>query len=232
MASRPNIYNMLPKKYLKSSYINPNKSLPIKHPFRLCIVGSSGTGKTSSLIWLIEESKAFHKIYLYAKKLDEPLYEFLIDDWKERSEKQGETLIEYSESLDDAVSFSEIDSSIQNLIIFDDMIVQKNLKYVEELFIRGRKSNCSVIFISQSYFKIPKIIRENSNFFLLTSGLSGHNLTSIATDQADSGEFKKAYKRFTKDGNHMLVDRINSRYYKNLGLGKSDTYKKDDEGDA
>ena len=83
--------------------------------------------------------------------MDEPLYDFLINDWKERSEKQGETLIKYSESLDDAVSFSEIDFSIQNLIIFDNMIVQKNLKYVEELFIQGRKSNCSVIFINRRH---------------------------------------------------------------------------------
>ena len=226
MACRPNLYKLIPTKYLKEDYINPNKQLPIKHPFRLCIVGSSGSGKTSSLIWLIEESRAFHKIYLYAKKLDEPLYQFLIDEWGKRSKKQDKTLIEYSESLDDTVSLSDIDESIQNLIIFDDMIVQKNLKYVEELFIRGRKSNCSIIFISQSYFKIPISVRQNSNFFLLTSGLSGNNLTSIARDQSDSDEFKKVYRKFTKDGDHMLVDRINSKYYKNLGL-KSE-YKKDD----
>ena len=52
---RPNIYKLLPKKYLQDSYTNPNKQLPIKHPFRLCIIGASGTGKTSSLIWLIED---------------------------------------------------------------------------------------------------------------------------------------------------------------------------------
>ena len=88
---------------------------------------------------MIEESKAFHKIYLYAKKLDEPLYRFLINEWEKRSEKQGETFIEYSESLDDVPSLKEVDESIQNLFIFDDVRVEKNLKQVEELFVRGRK---------------------------------------------------------------------------------------------
>ena len=152
---------------------------------------------------MIEESKAFHKIYLYAKKLDEPLYSFLIYEWEKRSEKQGETLIEYSESLDDVPSLKEVDESIQNLFIFDDMIEEKNLKQVEKLFVRGRKSSASVFFISQSYFKTPQAIRQNSNYFLLTPGLSGKNLTNIGTDHTDSDEFKKEYRKYSKDDDLM-----------------------------
>ena len=130
-------------------------------------------------------------------------------------------MIEYSEDLEQVVSLNDIDESIQNLIIFDDMIVEKNLKHVEELFIRGRKSNCSIIFISQSYFAIPQTIRQNSNYFLLTKGLSGKNLINIATDHSgsvDSKEFRDIYRKLTKDGNLMLIDVVNSKFYKNLGL--------------
>ena len=175
-------------------------------------------GKTSSLIWLIEESKAFHKIYLYAKKLDEPLYSILIDEWEKQSEKQGETLIEYSESLDDVPNLKEVDESIQNPFIFDDMIVEKNLKRIEEIFVRGSKSNASVIFISQSYFKTPLIMCQNSNYFLLTPGLARKNLTNIATDHTDSDEFKKEYRKYSKDGDLMLIDTVISKFYRNLGL--------------
>ena len=101
------------------------------------------------------------------------------------------------------------------------MIVERNLSSVEELFIRGRKSNCSIIFISQSYFAIPQTIRQNCNYFLLTSGLSGKNLINIATDHSgstDSKEFRDIYRKFTKDGNLMLIDVINSKFYRNLGL--------------
>ena len=187
----------------------------------MCIIGPSGSGKTQSLIWLVEESGAFHKIYLYAKKLDEPLYQFLIEQWEKRSRKQNDTLIEYSESLQDMVTLENIDESIQNLIICDDMVTERNLKQVEELFIRGRKSNCSIIFISQSYFQMPQMIRQNSNYFILTHGMNGINLRNIATDHSgalDTNQFRELYRRYTKDENFMLIDIMNGKFYQNLGL--------------
>ena len=58
------------------------------------------------------------------------------------------------------------------LIIFDDMIADminnnKLDSIVTELFIRGRKLNISIVFITQSYFKVPKDVRLNSTHFLL-----------------------------------------------------------------
>ena len=58
------------------------------------------------------------------------------------------------------------------LIVFDymiaDMISNKKLNsIVTELFIRGRKINISLVFIRQSYFKLPKNVRLNSKHFLL-----------------------------------------------------------------
>ena len=50
-----------------------------------------------------------------------------MDEWENRSKKQKQTLIEYSKDLGDIVSLNDIDESIQNQIIFDDMIVGKNL---------------------------------------------------------------------------------------------------------
>ena len=59
----------------------------------------------------------------------------------------------------------------KKLIVFDDMIVDmiNNKKFnplVTKLFIRGRKFNISIVFITQSYFKVPKEIRLNSTHFL------------------------------------------------------------------
>ena len=58
------------------------------------------------------------------------------------------------------------------LIIFDDMIAdminnKKLNPIVTELFIRGRKLNISLVFITQFYFKVPKDVRLNSTLFLL-----------------------------------------------------------------
>ena len=58
------------------------------------------------------------------------------------------------------------------LIVFDDMIAdminnKKPNPVATELFIRGRKLNISIVFIAQSYFKVPKDVRLNSTHFLL-----------------------------------------------------------------
>ena len=58
------------------------------------------------------------------------------------------------------------------LIVFDDMIAdminnKKLNSIVTELFIRGRKLNLSIVFITQSYFKVPKDVRLNSAHFFI-----------------------------------------------------------------
>ena len=59
------------------------------------------------------------------------------------------------------------------LIVFDDMIAdminnEKLNQVVTELFIRGRILNSSIVFITQSYFKVPKDVRLNyTHFFIM-----------------------------------------------------------------
>ena len=49
-----------------------------RYPYRILIIGGSGSGKTNALLNLIKEQDDIDKIYLYAKDLSEPKYEFLI----------------------------------------------------------------------------------------------------------------------------------------------------------
>ena len=155
-----NFYKVIPKSSRKT-YYNPDPLMP-QHPFRLCISGATGTGKTNLLLNIIERCANFTKIYLYAKKLDEPLYEFLIKHYS----KVDENLITCSNDIADVISPDDIDEKHQTLIIFDDMICEANLKSCEELFIRGRKQNASIAFLSQSYFHVPKSVRLNSDYFI------------------------------------------------------------------
>ena len=71
------------------------------------------------------------------------------------------------------------------LIIFDymiaDMLINKKLNpIVTELFIRERKSNISLIFITQSYFTVPKNIRLNSTHYFVMKIPSKKELQQIA----------------------------------------------------
>ena len=84
-------------------------------------------------------------------------------------------VIKYSNDMHDV--YKNIDDYTPDkenkiLIVFDhmiaDMIHNKNLNsVVTELFIRGRKLNISLVFITQSYFKVPKDVRLNTSHFFI-----------------------------------------------------------------
>jgi hypothetical protein len=67
------------------------------------------------------------------------------------------------------VSVDDIDPSKKNLVVFDDCITDKDQDKIIEFFIRGRKKNADVIYLSQSYYATPKTIRRNCNVFIFVS---------------------------------------------------------------
>ena len=85
------------------------------------------------------------------------------------------TFIEYSNDVQDVnknIEENNKDKTRKILMVFDgmisDMINNKKLNpVVTELFIRGRKLNISLVFITQSYFKVPKDVRLNSTHFFI-----------------------------------------------------------------
>lgn len=177
MSELINFYDIIGPKYTNDNYYNPNvKKGAIQHPARVCIIGTTGSMKTNTCFNIITTCSCFDKIYLYARDLSEPLYKWLIDTM----EKEGDD-IEYSSEISDIPNLDEIDPTIQNLIIFDDMVCEdlKKQKKLKELFIRGRKINCTVIFITQDYFTIPKIIRNQCSCYILKKINNNDEIKSI-----------------------------------------------------
>ena len=83
-----------------------NKKWPYipDHPYRMLIIGSSGSGKTNTLLNLINEQEDVDKIYLYAKDLSEHKYEFLIKNHENAGIKHlndSNAFIECSDAMDD-----------------------------------------------------------------------------------------------------------------------------------
>ena len=107
------------------------------HPYRILIIGGSGSGKTNALLNLIKEQDDIDEIYLYAKDLSEPKYEFLIKKRKNVGIKHCNDPNAFTEFLNtmDAV-YENIDDhnpsrKRKTLIVFDDMIadVMSNKKF-------------------------------------------------------------------------------------------------------
>ena len=106
------------------------------HPYRLLIIGGSGSRKTNALLNLIREQDSdvlIDKIYLYAKELNEPNHELLIKKCEEAgmylNDPNSKAFIEYSNTTDDFYSnINDYNPKIsrKNLIVFDDMIDKRN----------------------------------------------------------------------------------------------------------
>ena len=99
------------------------------------------------------------------------------------------------------------------LIVFDDMIadIMSNKKFqaaVKELFIRCRKLNISLVFVTQSYFSVPKYVRLNSVHNLIMKIINKKELQNIAiTNSADIDykDFMKIYREYTKERYSFLT---------------------------
>ena len=141
--------------------------------------------------------------------------------------------MEYSNDMQDVYKNIEDYNPIKKrkvLIIFDDMIADminnnKLNPIVTELFIRGRKLNISIVFIKQSYFKVPKDVRLNCTHFFIMKIPNKRELQQIALNYSSDIDFKdfmNIYKKSTKEsysylGNDTTLPSDNPlRFRKNL----------------
>ena len=125
----------------------------------------------------------------------------------------------------------------RKLIVFDDMIadIMANKKcqaIIKELFIRCRKLSISLVFITQSYFSVPKDARLDSTHYLIMKINNRKELQNTAIDHSadiDYKDFMKIYRECTKEPfNFLTIDTTLPasdplRFRKNL----FDSYKND-----
>ena len=148
--------------YTNGNKINHNLNWPYipDHPYRILIIGGSGSEKTNTVLNLINNQSDIDETYLYAKDPYEDKYQFLIKKRESIGIKHfndPKAFIEYSNDMHDVyknINDYNHDKEKKILIIFDDMIadmiINKKLNsIVTELFIRGRKLNISLVFITQ-----------------------------------------------------------------------------------
>ena len=191
------------------------------HSYRMMIIGGSGSGKTNALINLINQQNDVVKIYLYARDLSEPKYKYLIkkrEDVRIKHVNNPNTFTECSNTMDDV--YENIDGynpirKRKKLIDFDEMIadIMDNRRFqaiIKELFIRCRKLNISLVFITQSYFFVPKDVRLNSTYYLIMKINNRKEFKNIVIDHSadiDYKDFVKIYRECRKEPfNFFTID--------------------------
>jgi len=165
---------------------NPNFDLHrLKIPLRMCVVAPSGSGKTNflvNLIHLFSRGKGtFADITIITRNKDEPLYNFL----SAKSDK-----IQIKEGLHNLPQLDKMDKAVNHLVCIDDMVLAKDQSQIENYYIRARKLNCSVIYLSQSYYRIPKVIRNNCSYMVILK-LSGQREVNMILSEFGLGVSKE-----------------------------------------
>ena len=190
---------------------NPNWPYIPDHPYRILIIGGSGSGKTNALLNLINNQPDIDKIYSYAKDPHEDKYQFLIKKTESIGLKHfndPKAFIEYSNDMHDVyknIDHYNPDKENKILIVFDDMIAdmisnKKLNSIITELFIRGRKLNISLVFITQLYFKFPKNVRLNTTYIFIMKIPDKRELQQIAINHSsdiNTKDFINIYKKCT-----------------------------------
>ena len=144
--------------------------------------------------------------------------------------------IEYSndmQSVNKNIDNYNLNKENKILIVFDDMIAdminnKKLNSIVTELFIRSRKLNISLVFISQSYFKVPKDVRNNSTHFFIMKIPNKRELQQITINHSSDINTKYLLKFIENVPYSFLVidttlpSNNSLRFRKNLNITNDD----------
>jgi hypothetical protein len=116
--------------------------------------------------------------------------EWMGKDSKEKSDISSK----FFESADDVPDPRDLVPGKKNLMIFDDLQLEKQNK-CEAYYIRGRHSNVDCFYLAQNYFKLPRqTIRENANFICLFPQ-DRKNIDHIYNDHASTDMTKDEFKK-------------------------------------
>lgn len=167
---------------------------------RSLICTSTGGGKTNLLVNILYQmSDTYWKIIIVTKE-EEPLYTML-------KERLGDRVdIHYN---GDIPQLPELTPREAGIVIFDDMVLSQT-KQIGEIFIRCRKQQYAAVMISQSYFSVMKIIRQNVNYIYLGRGILDRDLKLILSEYSiNIGKEKLIYlynKITEKPMRFMMID--------------------------
>ena len=187
--------------------INHNEKWPYipDHPYKILIIGGSGSGKTNALLNLINEQKDIDKIYSYARDLSESKYEYLIKNRENAGIKHAndsKVFLECSNAMNyvyEGINNYNPNRRRKILIVFDNMIadIMTNKKFqaiLKALFIRCRKINIPLALITQSYFSVPEDVRLNSTHYLIMKINNKRELQNIAINHSADIDYKDFIK--------------------------------------
>lgn len=192
-----NFDEMLPR----STIPDNDTPLMFQRQFGVIISGRSGVGKTNLLLNCLTQYLKFDSCRIFLKDTEEPLYQLLEQFFTQIQKKRPEFEFLISDDLADIPDPSSLDPTKQHVIVFDDLVNTPSADpYVREISLRGRKHGISWFYLSQRFFDINKLVRENANYVCLYKSDRKTVTEFFKTfgHDVEIEEFYRAYNQATK----------------------------------
>ena len=194
-----------------TKYRNSHKEF-FQHPASVLIVSKSGGGKTNLLMSCLTVWSSWDRIILVTQHIDQPKYQTLIKFYDKVAKRCDEDILEVYTTIEEAPTAEDLDDTddLQTAIVFDDVIMSKNLSEVENWFVKNRHSNTSVFFLTQSYTKkTPIVIRQNANYHIFLKTPSRKNQSLIYQElgyNTTKERFVEMFNDATDGYNFFMID--------------------------
>lgn len=222
-----NFYDKLEKKYREEEqHYEGEKEIRIKVPFRMLVIGATGSGKTNAVENIVTHINAWDKILLFAKNVEEPLWAQFIDRMRKVEKDAHTDILTVDTDISHLPSVDKWDKKNSMLLILDDMMSEswKLIKqHVEPWWTRGRKKHASCIWLGQSYFQgVPLSLRQNSDYIILTKIRGNGDLHRILSEyplDVTKDEIVRLFQQATKGGfpNFFMID-LNAKENGSVGV--------------
>lgn len=185
--------------------------LPNQNNFRCLVVGPSGCGKTNFVVNYICRFMKVDRLYVLSKHLQQDKFEFLHRHFTEienainrklKAKKKPENfkiIMSWTNELPLFPVVDDLDKNYRNVVVMDDILFEVD-KYekVANYFVRSRHKNCSIFYLAQSMFAIPRKVRLNTTHYVLYNMPSLTEVSRIHKEVA-SDLTKDEFIRYFKD---------------------------------
>jgi len=206
---------------IKKSKKAHNPQFAINHfievPGMIAIIGPTGSGKSNTLMNLIDAFKGtFMRFVFCTMNFDcDPLYV----QFQNKLDKKDDDLIEVHEGGD--VPDVEDVEECPTMIVFDDLQGEKSANdMIAKYYKYGRKKGFTCVYLAQSYFDIPQFIRKQLKYLIIKRTNQVDELKRILSKYGlhqYEGRLASIYNECTEDFRHcMMIDLLRGKIYKDF----------------
>jgi hypothetical protein len=208
---------------------NEGSDVNVEYPFMpgrcfsMLMAGPRGSGKTNTLCMMLTEPLInYDRLYVYAKNLQQAKLQKLQAYFEDMAshpnwiKKAGQTDKPAYFSSSSIMPLSSLTENLDKVVVFDDFLEagKEEQRVISEYFTQGRHKRCSVIYLSQSYYRTPKDVRLNCTHFCIFAIPSSRERLSILRDL---GVSKEQYNAATaRPYDFLYIDKVRNQVAKNF----------------